>query len=160
MSDRKAVIKNADMSEDMQQDAVECATQALEKYNIEKDIAAYIKKVKLNRKHFLKAQTRLYLSMQAKSGRLRLFLHSTILCIIASYTPCLVFAIVSSLPEETCSSRTVCPSEASCPHSLALWCRERNQYHKEFGISDFLQLFLYMFVSDQIFYLEWVENVI
>lgn len=46
MSERKAVIKNADMSEDMQQDAVECATQALDKYNIEKDIAAYIKKVK------------------------------------------------------------------------------------------------------------------
>jgi len=45
MSDRKAVVKNADMSEDMQQDAVECAAQALEKYNIEKDIAAYIKKV-------------------------------------------------------------------------------------------------------------------
>ncbi|XP_072603668.1 dynein light chain 2, cytoplasmic isoform X1 [Vulpes vulpes] len=45
MSDRKAVIKNADMSEDMQQDAVDCATQAMEKYNIEKDIAAYIKKV-------------------------------------------------------------------------------------------------------------------
>ncbi|CAI9576793.1 unnamed protein product, partial [Staurois parvus] len=44
MSDRKAVIKNADMSEDMQQDAVDCATQAMEKYNIEKDIAAYIKK--------------------------------------------------------------------------------------------------------------------
>ncbi|MEQ2258841.1 hypothetical protein XENORESO_003085 [Xenotaenia resolanae] len=40
----KAVIKNADMSEDMQQDAVDCATQAMEKYNIEKDIAAYIKK--------------------------------------------------------------------------------------------------------------------
>lgn len=36
MSDRKAVIKNADMSEDMQQDAVDCATQAIEKYNIEK----------------------------------------------------------------------------------------------------------------------------
>lgn len=51
MSDRKAVIKNADMSEDMQQDAVECATQALEKYNIEKDIAAYIKKVKTLVKH-------------------------------------------------------------------------------------------------------------
>uniref|UniRef100_A0AAV2J213 Dynein light chain n=1 Tax=Knipowitschia caucasica TaxID=637954 RepID=A0AAV2J213_KNICA len=32
------------MSEDMQQDAVDCATQAMEKYNIEKDIAAYIKK--------------------------------------------------------------------------------------------------------------------
>lgn len=36
MSDRKAVVKNADMSEEMQQDAVDCATQALEKYNIEK----------------------------------------------------------------------------------------------------------------------------
>lgn len=45
MSERKAVIKNADMSEEMQQDSVECATQALEKYNIEKDIAAHIKKV-------------------------------------------------------------------------------------------------------------------
>ena len=31
MADRKAVVKNADMSEDMQQDAVDCATQALEK---------------------------------------------------------------------------------------------------------------------------------
>ena len=27
MAERKAVIKNADMSEDMQQDAVDCATQ-------------------------------------------------------------------------------------------------------------------------------------
>lgn len=36
MSDRKAVIKNADMGEEMQQDAVDCATAALEKYNIEK----------------------------------------------------------------------------------------------------------------------------
>ncbi|XP_028634522.1 dynein light chain 1, cytoplasmic-like [Grammomys surdaster] len=44
MCDRKAVIKNAGMSEEMQQDSVECATQALEKYNIEKDIAAHIKK--------------------------------------------------------------------------------------------------------------------
>ncbi|PAA94725.1 hypothetical protein BOX15_Mlig023399g1 [Macrostomum lignano] len=44
MSERKAVIKNADMSEDMQQDAVDCSTQALEKFNVEKDIAAYIKK--------------------------------------------------------------------------------------------------------------------
>jgi Dynein light chain type 1 len=40
MSDRKAVIKNADMGEEMQQDAVDCATQALEKYNIEKVINA------------------------------------------------------------------------------------------------------------------------
>ena len=44
MSEKKAVIKNADMSEEMQQEAVDYATQALEKYNIEKDIAAYIKK--------------------------------------------------------------------------------------------------------------------
>ena len=44
MSERKAVVKNADMPEDMQQDAIECATQAMEKFNIEKDIAAYIKK--------------------------------------------------------------------------------------------------------------------
>uniref|UniRef100_A0A2K5NZJ3 Dynein light chain n=1 Tax=Cercocebus atys TaxID=9531 RepID=A0A2K5NZJ3_CERAT len=44
MSDWKAVIKTADTSEDMQQDVIDCATQAMEKYNIEKDIAAYIKK--------------------------------------------------------------------------------------------------------------------
>jgi dynein light chain LC8-type len=36
----QAVIKNADMSEDMQQDAIDCAAQAMEKFNIEKDIAA------------------------------------------------------------------------------------------------------------------------
>eukprot|EP00985_Skeletonema_marinoi_P022555 scaffold14436_cov135-Skeletonema_marinoi.AAC.8 len=35
---RKAVIKNADMSEEMQQDAVDIASQALAKYNIEKGI--------------------------------------------------------------------------------------------------------------------------
>ena len=40
---KKATIKNADMLEEMQQDLVECATQALERYNIEKDIAAHIK---------------------------------------------------------------------------------------------------------------------
>ncbi len=34
----------ATVSEDMQQDAIDCAAQAMEKYNIEKDIAAYIKK--------------------------------------------------------------------------------------------------------------------
>ena len=33
MADRKAVVKNADMTEDMQQDAIDIATQALEKYN-------------------------------------------------------------------------------------------------------------------------------
>ena len=40
----KAVIKNVDMSEEMQQEAVDIASLALEKYNIEKDIAAQIKK--------------------------------------------------------------------------------------------------------------------
>ncbi|KAF8571434.1 hypothetical protein P879_02505 [Paragonimus westermani] len=44
MTDRKVVVKNADMSEDMQQDAAECCVTALEKYTIEKDVAAYIKK--------------------------------------------------------------------------------------------------------------------
>jgi dynein light chain LC8-type len=40
-ADRKAVVKNADMSEEMQQDAIDCANQALEKFNIEKDIAVH-----------------------------------------------------------------------------------------------------------------------
>ena len=39
------VIKNADMAEDMQQDAIDCATQALEKYNIEKDSACLAKRL-------------------------------------------------------------------------------------------------------------------
>ncbi|XP_055988092.1 dynein light chain 1, cytoplasmic-like [Sorex fumeus] len=42
--DQKAVIKNADMSEEMQQHSVKCATQALEKYSMLVDIAAHIKK--------------------------------------------------------------------------------------------------------------------
>uniref|UniRef100_A0A146MG81 Dynein light chain n=1 Tax=Schistosoma mansoni TaxID=6183 RepID=A0A146MG81_SCHMA len=42
--EHKAVVKNADMSDDMQQDAVDCAAQALEKYSVEKDIASFIKK--------------------------------------------------------------------------------------------------------------------
>jgi dynein light chain LC8-type len=40
----KAVIKNVDMTEEMQQETIDIATAALEKYNIEKDIAAHIKK--------------------------------------------------------------------------------------------------------------------
>ena len=32
MSERKAVIKNADMSEDMQTDAIDCAAQVLVAY--------------------------------------------------------------------------------------------------------------------------------
>uniref|UniRef100_A0A8C0E7N5 Uncharacterized protein n=1 Tax=Balaenoptera musculus TaxID=9771 RepID=A0A8C0E7N5_BALMU len=38
--DRKAVMKNANMSEEMQQDSGECGTQELEKYAIGKDVAA------------------------------------------------------------------------------------------------------------------------
>ncbi|KAG5458913.1 MAG: dynein light chain 2, cytoplasmic-like protein [Olpidium bornovanus] len=44
MSEKKVVIKNADMDEEVQQVAVENATRALEKYNVEKDIAAFIKR--------------------------------------------------------------------------------------------------------------------
>lgn len=44
MAERKAVVKNADMSEDMQQDAIDCASAALEKFSVEKEIAAFIKK--------------------------------------------------------------------------------------------------------------------
>lgn len=43
-TERKAVIKNADMSEDMQQDAIDCAAAALEKFSVEKEVAAFIKK--------------------------------------------------------------------------------------------------------------------
>ena len=42
--DRRAVVKNVDMSDEMQTDAIDIATQALDRFNIEKDIAAYIKK--------------------------------------------------------------------------------------------------------------------
>ena len=38
------VIKTSDMPNEMRQDALDCATQALEKYTLEKDIAHYIKK--------------------------------------------------------------------------------------------------------------------
>lgn len=46
----KAIIKSVDMSEDLQQESVDIATSALEKYNIEKDIAAQIKK-EFDRRH-------------------------------------------------------------------------------------------------------------
>jgi dynein light chain LC8-type len=46
----KATIKNVDMTEDMQQEAVDITSAALEKYNIEKDIAAQIKK-EFDRRH-------------------------------------------------------------------------------------------------------------
>ncbi|XP_028746269.1 dynein light chain 1, cytoplasmic-like [Peromyscus leucopus] len=44
MCNQKVVIKNAGMSEEMQQDSVEHTTQALEQYNSEKDTATRIKK--------------------------------------------------------------------------------------------------------------------
>ncbi|KAA3675629.1 hypothetical protein P879_01388 [Paragonimus westermani] len=40
----KCVVKNVDMSEEMQQDAFSISTMALQEFNIEKDIASYIKK--------------------------------------------------------------------------------------------------------------------
>jgi dynein light chain LC8-type len=40
----KAIIKNVDMSEEMQQSAVDIAMEALSKFTIEKDIAAHVKK--------------------------------------------------------------------------------------------------------------------
>lgn len=46
----KAVIKNVDMTEEMQQESVDITSAALEKYNIEKDIAAQIKK-EFDRRH-------------------------------------------------------------------------------------------------------------
>jgi dynein light chain LC8-type len=42
--DKRAVIKNVDMSEEMQTDAIDIATQALDRFNIEKDISSDIKK--------------------------------------------------------------------------------------------------------------------
>lgn len=43
-SANKAIIKNADMSEEMQQRAIDCAKDAMNQFTIEKDIAAYLKK--------------------------------------------------------------------------------------------------------------------
>ncbi|KAF2681042.1 dynein light chain type 1, partial [Lentithecium fluviatile CBS 122367] len=41
---QEAQIKSADMSEEMQTEAIEVAQQAMEQFTIEKDIAQYIKK--------------------------------------------------------------------------------------------------------------------
>lgn len=43
-SGQKAVVKNADMSEEMQREAVGIAIEALQLHSVEKDIAALIKK--------------------------------------------------------------------------------------------------------------------
>jgi dynein light chain LC8-type len=44
MAERKAVIKSVDMPEEMQQEALTCAYDAMERLNFEKDIASHIKK--------------------------------------------------------------------------------------------------------------------
>ncbi|TPP61254.1 Cytoplasmic dynein light chain 1, partial [Fasciola gigantica] len=44
MSERKAVVKNADMSDEMQEDAVHTAASAMDRYQVEKDISAFVKK--------------------------------------------------------------------------------------------------------------------
>ncbi|KAF5403553.1 Dynein light chain like [Paragonimus heterotremus] len=41
---QKAVVKNADMDPKMQQHAVELCADAMRRYDLEKDIASYIKK--------------------------------------------------------------------------------------------------------------------
>ena len=40
----KAIIKNVDMSEEMQQAAVDIALEAVSKFTVEKDIASHLKK--------------------------------------------------------------------------------------------------------------------
>ena len=41
---RQTGIKYVDMTEDLQKEAIDCAIQAMNNYNAEKDIASYIKK--------------------------------------------------------------------------------------------------------------------
>ena len=43
-TDLKPVIKNVDMSEEMSADAIDTATNALTKFQLEKDMAAFIKR--------------------------------------------------------------------------------------------------------------------
>ncbi|KAG9304259.1 hypothetical protein G9A89_019821 [Geosiphon pyriformis] len=50
MADHKPMVKNADMNEEMQKEAIKCAELALEKYTVEKDIAASIKR-EFDKKH-------------------------------------------------------------------------------------------------------------
>ncbi|XP_006094764.1 dynein light chain 1, cytoplasmic-like [Myotis lucifugus] len=56
MCHQKAVIKNAEALEEMPQDSVECAIQALEKYNIEKDISTHMKKECNNKSNSLEGR--------------------------------------------------------------------------------------------------------
>jgi dynein light chain LC8-type len=41
---KRAVVKSADMAEEMQAEAVEVAAQGVERFSVEKDVAAYVKK--------------------------------------------------------------------------------------------------------------------
>ncbi|VDP81845.1 unnamed protein product [Echinostoma caproni] len=47
---QRAVVQHKDMTTDLQEDAVQTATEALERYQVEKDIASYIKR-EFDRKH-------------------------------------------------------------------------------------------------------------
>ncbi|NXU32440.1 DYL2 protein, partial [Thalassarche chlororhynchos] len=44
MGDQTAVVKDTDMSEEMQQRAMECVILAIEKYSVEREIADLIKR--------------------------------------------------------------------------------------------------------------------
>lgn len=41
---KRAVVKSADMAEEMQAEAVEVAAQGVERFSVEKDVAAFVKK--------------------------------------------------------------------------------------------------------------------
>eukprot|EP00262_Sarcandra_glabra_P011788 TRINITY_DN2903_c0_g1_i3.p1 TRINITY_DN2903_c0_g1~~TRINITY_DN2903_c0_g1_i3.p1 ORF type:complete len:139 (+),score=24.70 TRINITY_DN2903_c0_g1_i3:2-418(+) len=47
---KKVTVKSADMKQDMQKEAIDCALTAVEKHSVEKDIAEYIKK-EFDKKH-------------------------------------------------------------------------------------------------------------
>ncbi|XP_050217195.1 uncharacterized protein LOC126668036 [Mercurialis annua] len=49
-SSKKIIIKNADMKDDMQKEAIDIAISAFEKNNVEKDVAEHIKK-EFDKKH-------------------------------------------------------------------------------------------------------------
>ncbi|XP_077218686.1 uncharacterized protein LOC143852918 [Tasmannia lanceolata] len=47
---KKVTVKSADMKEEMQKEAIDCAIVAFEKHGVEKDVAEYIKK-EFDKKH-------------------------------------------------------------------------------------------------------------
>jgi dynein light chain LC8-type len=47
---KRAVVKSADMAEEMQAEAVEVAAQGIERFSVEKDVAAHVKK-EFDRRH-------------------------------------------------------------------------------------------------------------